>query len=298
VSTRILTPAWTVDGWSGNYIDDDGVRWFVDQETGWFDGVDSRTFDSDRVNAGGSYSSPSLDAVRVITLAGDAKAPTPEAAERARNQINAVGRRGHLHQLVVEEPVTDKTAMVKRAGGKATPYSPHCFYFQLVLVAPDPLKYAADSRTASTRLAQDAPGGVQWNGPAGSTGVQWNGPAGSTGLVYQTGAGENGVMQLVNDGTADTPVQFTVAGPVTNPIIVRTETGETIAWNGTVPTGSVLQIDTGTGAVLLNNGNQRPLLTAADFFTVPAGSSINVAFQAPAPSPTAQLTAVWSDAWY
>lgn len=298
MSTRIVTPAWNVDGWSGNYTDDQGVIWFVDQETGWFDGTDSRTFDADRVNAGGSYSSPSLDAVRVITLTGYAEAPSPSAAERARNQINAVCRRGHLHQLLVEEPVTSKTAMVKRGGGKATPYKPRCFYFQLILIAPDPFKYSAETSTASTHLAQDAPGGTLWNGPAGSTGTPWNGPAGSTGVVWQTDVGQNGIMQLVNNGTADTPIQFTIAGPVKNPAIVRTDTGEAIEWTGNIPSGSVLQIDTGTGSVLLNNGNQRPLITRADFFTIPAGSSINVAFQATQPSPTALLTAVWADAWY
>lgn len=298
MSILSVRPAWNVDGWSGNYIDDNGVDWVVNLDQGWFEPVEERLFDVDKPADDGCYSSPNLDSSRVITLTGYAKAPDPVTADRARNRFNALCKRGHLHQLLVEEPVVDKTAMVKRAGGNARNTRPTQFEFQLILIAPDPRKYAAVLRSASTKLAQDAPGGIQWNGPAGNTGVQWNGPAGTTGLQYQTGAGENGVMQLTNDGTADTPIVFTVAGPVTNPTIIRTDTGETIQWTGTVPTGAFLQIDTGTGAVLLNGGNQRPLLTAADFFVIPGESVIDVAFQSPTPSPTAELTAVWADAWH
>lgn len=298
MSTLITTPAWHVDGWSGNYIDDNGVDWFVHSDTGWFDGAEVRLFDSDKVAADGTWSFPSLGASRVITLTGYAQAPTPEAADVARNQINALCRRGHLHQLVVEEPVTSKTAMVKRAGGRATPHTPTKFDFQLVLVAPDPLKYSADLVNASTRLAQDAPGGVQWDGPAGATGVQWDGPAATSGVAYQSGDGENGVMVLTNNGSADAPIRFTVPGPVVIPSLIRTDTGQTLEWNSTVPAGSVLEINTGTGAVLLDGGNQRPLLSAADFFVIPPETSIEVAFRSSAPSPTVEVVAAWAHAWY
>lgn len=298
MSTLSVRPAWTVDGWSGNYRDDNGVDWVVNEDAGWFEPVAPRLFDSDKPADHGTYSSPSLDSSRVITLTGYATAPDPSTADQARNQFSALCRRGHLFQLLVEEPVIDKMAMVKRAGGNLRPTRPHQFDFQLILVAPDPRKYSALVHTKSTKLAQDAPGGIQWNGAAGSTGVVWNGPAGTTGVQYQTGVGENGVMQLANDGTADTPIVFTVAGPVDNPIITRTDTGETLQWTGSVPSGSLLVIDTATGSVLLDNGNQRPLLTKVDFFTIPPGDQIDVAFQAPTPSPTAQLTAAWSDAWH
>jgi hypothetical protein len=303
MSTLSVRPAWLVDGWAGNYVDDNGVDWVVYDDKGWFEPVGVRLFDADKPAGNGTYSSPNLDSSRVITLTGYARAPDPVTADKARNQFSALCRRGHLHQLLVEEPVVNKTAYVKWSGGNVQNTRPNQFEFQLILVAPDPRKYSALVHTKATKLAQDAPGGIQWNGPAGGTGVQWNGPAGGTGVQYQTGAGANGVIELTNDGTADTSIVFNIAGPVTNPIIVRTDTGETLAWNGTVSTGSVLQIDTGTGAVLLNGGNQRPLLTSADFFVIPGGDgvtpgAINVAFNAPAPSPTAELTAVWSDAWY
>ena len=298
MSTQIVKPAWHVDGWSGNYVDDDGVKWFVHEDAGWFEPVEDRLFSADKPADDGIYSSPSFDAARVITLNGWCCAPDAITADRSRNQFNALLKRGHLFQLLVEEPVVDKTALVKRAGGRAVMQTPREFTWQLILTAPDARKYSAVLHSKSTKLAQDAPGGIQWDGPAGGAGVQWNGPAGSTGLQYQAGVGENGVMQLENSGTADTPIVFTVAGPVTDPAIIRTDTGDTIQWIGSVPAGASLQIDTGTGAVLLNGGNQRPLLTAADFFSIPGESAIDVSFQSPDPSPTAELTAVWADAWH
>lgn len=303
MSTLIVRPAWTVDGWSGNYVDDNGVVWFVSEDAGWFEAVEERVFSTEKPADDGVYSSPNLDAARVITLTGCCKAPNIVAADRARNQFNALLKRGHLFPLLVQEPVVDKTAMVKRAGGHAVPKTSTEFDFQLIMTAPDARKYSSTLKTKSTSLAQDAPGGIQWDGPAGGTGIRWNGPAGTTGIAYQTGVGQNGVFQLTNDGTAEAPITFTIAGPVDVPSIIRTDTGDTITWNGTVPTGSVLEINTGTGSVLLNGGNQRPGLTRADFFTIPGGngvtpSSIDVLFQSPAPSPTAQLTAVWADAWH
>ncbi|MGB3443895.1 MAG: hypothetical protein WBA97_34590 [Actinophytocola sp.] len=296
MSTQIVTPAWTVDGWSGNYVDDNGVTWFVSDDKGWFEPVQDRLFDMDKPASDGTYSAPNLDASRVITLTGWARAPDPVAADVARNKFNSLCKRGHLFPLVVEEPVAIRTAMVKRAGGNLRNTGVSQFEFQLILLAPDPRKYSSTVHSASTGLAIDAPGGIKWGGPAGSTGVEWGGPAGSTGVVWQTGAAENGVIQITNDGSEDTPIVFTIAGPVTSPIITRTDTGESLRWNGTVATGSQLVINTGTGSVLLDNGNQRPLLTRADFFLAPPGT-IDVLFSAPSPSPTALLTATWPDAW-
>lgn len=297
MSTPIVKPAWHVDGWVGNYVDSDGVVWFVSEDQGWFEPVEDRVSDSDKPAGNGSYSSPNLDSTRVITLTGWCKAPDAVSADRAKNQFAALLKRGHLFQLLVEEPVVDKVAMVKRAGGRATARSALEFNWQLIMTAPDPQKYAADVSTASTGLAQDAPGGIVWNGPAGSTGIQWGGPTGSTGVRYQTGSGVTGVMQLLNEGTGDSPVRFVILGPVTTPSIVNTSTGETLTYGGTITTGQTLEIDTGTGEVTLDGADRRSFLTAVDFFTLPPGESTDVAFRSPSPSPTADLAAIWQYAW-
>lgn len=297
MSTQIVRPAWHVDGWSGNYIDDHGVVWFVEADDGWFEPVEERTFDADNPTRGGTYSSPNLDASRVITLTGVAKAPDLIKADRARNQFNALLKRGHLFQLLVEEPVVDKVAMVKRAGGNAAKKTSTEFAWQLILTAPDPQKYAASVSTVTVGLAQDAPGGIQWGGPAGSTGIRWGGPTGSTGVQYQTGSGEAGVAQLLNEGTGDAPIRFVIAGPVVTPSIVNTLTGDTLTYGDTLTTGQTLVIDTGTGEVTLDGADRRSLLTAVDFFTLPPGEVTDVAFRSPSPSPTAELAAIWQHAW-
>lgn len=297
MSTQIVTPTWTVDGWSGNYVDDAGVVWFVSEDAGWFAPVSDRTFDVDKPVDNGTYSSPNRDASRVITLTGWCRAPNAIAADQAWNQFNALCKRGHLFLLVVEENVVNKTAWVKRGGGNVVLKSPTQFDFQLILVSPDPQKYSAASATASTNLAQDAPGGVQWGGSAGTTGVQWGGPAGTTGVKYQTGSGQTGVMELLNEGTGDAPIRFTITGPVTTPSIVETGGGDEITYGGTVETGQTLTIDTGTGEVTLDGADRRSSLTSADFFTLPPNTPVDVAFRSPSPSPTAQLSAVWQHAW-
>lgn len=297
MSILSVKPAWHVDGWSGNYIDDNGVDWVVNDDKGWFDPVGERVFDSDKPTGDGTYSAESFDTARVITLTGYARAPNAVAADNARNQFNALLKRGHLHQLVVEEPVTDKTAYVKRVDGNLRNTRPNQFDFQLIMLAPDPQKYAATVSTVSTGLAQDAPGGIQWNGSAGSTGIQWGGPTGSTGVQYQTGSGVTGVMQLLNEGTGDAPVRFVITGPVTTPSIVNTGTGETLTYGGTIATGQTLVIDTGTGEVTLDGADRRSFLTAVDFFLLPPGEITEVAYRSPSPSPTAQLSAIWQYAW-
>lgn len=297
MSAQIVKPCWHVDGWSGNYIDDFGTVWFVETDEGWFEPVDERLFESDNPTRDGAYSSPNLDTSRVITLTGWCKAPDIVAGDRARNQFNALLKRGHLFQLVVEEPVVDKVAMVKRAGGNATKRGPAEFAWQLILTAPDPQKYAASASTATLGLAEDAPGGVQWNGPAGTTGVQWGGPAGSTGVQYQTGVGETGVAQLLNDGTGDSPIRFVITGPVVTPSIVNNNTGDTITYGGTLATGQTLTIDTGTGEVALDGADRRSALTRVDFFTLPPQEVVEVAFRSPFSSPAAELAAIWQHAW-
>lgn len=297
MSILSVKPAWHVDGWSGNYIDDNGVDWVVYEDRGWFEPVDERVFDSDKPAGHGTYSAPNLDAARVITLTGCARAPDSVAADNARNKFNALCKRGHLFQLLVEEPVVNKVAYVKRAGGSLRNTKPTQFDFQLILAAPDPQKYGADVSTISVGLAQDAPGGIKWNGPAGSTGIQWGGPIGATGIQYQTGNGVTGVMQLLNEGTGDAPVRFVITGPVTTPSIVNTGTGATITYSGTVNAGQTLVIDTGTGEVALDGADRRSFLTAVDFFTLPPHETTEVAFRSPSPSPTAQLAAIWQYAW-
>lgn len=295
MSTVIVKPVWHVDGWAGNTVDDDGTDWFTFQDDGWFSPVDVRNFDQDRPSQGGTYSSPNLDSARVVNLTTSVTALDRFLADKAVNQANALCRGGHLFELLVEEPVYDKVAMVKRASGSSnlTRLTPLKFEFQLILIAPEPRKFSATEYTDSTGVTSDAPGGILWNGPDGTSGLQWNGPAGSTGLEYQSGVGTTGVMVLNNPWSAPTPIRFAITGPITNPSVSDNTSGRTIAYGGDVAAGQTLLIDTGAGSVTLDGANRRPLLTRAEWFGIPKNGSVEVAFRSSAPAPSALATAFW-----
>lgn len=289
------TPKWTVDGWTGNSIDAAGVDWFVHTDSGWFDPVPVRQSLSDRPAGHGSYAQPNLRGSRVITLAGYAEAPDELAADAAIDEFNALLGDGLLHRLDVIEPVQSRSAWVQLGDTPLlTRTSPVEFDWQLSLVAPDPRKFSTDTQLASTLLANSGSGGVEWNGPDGA-GVQWNGPDGS-GLQFGT-PGEAGVLVLDNQrGTAPADIVFRFTGPAVNPVLQRVDTGDAIAYGGTLLATDTLIIDTGSGAVRLGSINARPRLTRADLFRIPPRSSVSVVFNSDSTSGTSSLSAEWHTA--
>ncbi|ATE56141.1 MULTISPECIES: hypothetical protein [Actinosynnema] len=156
----ITRPTWSVDGWTGNAIDDDDTAWFVHTDAGWFGPVEVRSDDTDRANYHGTYSTAEQwRTARVITLTGMCAARTPERADRAVNTFNALLSRGAA-RLVVAEPVLTKSAVVRKVAAQLERTSPTRFDWQLVLTAADPVKYGATLR-ASTSLPL-AGGGLDW----------------------------------------------------------------------------------------------------------------------------------------
>lgn len=295
---------WTVDGIAFGSVIDDSLGSIVDEVTGWDEGTEPRSARTARPAGDGSYRGPNWKNERIITIAGWVDVADEIAALAVRDRIAAIcsdpyslypfrhtdARSGEDRFTLVE---LDGRPLAAAQFGER----PLRVDFSLQFAAVDNRKYDTQALTASTGLAKDAPGGIQWGGPAGSTGVQWGGPAGSTGLVYQTGSGATGTLLLTNPGTAPAPIVFTVAGLVVTPSITVASDGRALEYGPTVPAGSVLEIDTGTGRVTLDGGNQRPNLTRADFFEIPPRSDLVVVFRSPTPSPGAELTAVWHPAW-
>ena len=298
-SSPLIT--WNVDDWTGYQghmaePDENGVRWFVQHAQGWWGGTGIRNNDQDRSGSDGAYFAPPDRAARVITLSGTADCPDEAAMELAMDQFTALLSDRAMHTLTVGELTRTRQADVHLGADPAVdPTDSSEFDFELTVIAVDPLKYGADLHVDQTGLAQDAPGGIQWNGPAGTTGVIWNAPGG---LVYQGDNGNTGVLLLENNGSAATPVRFAISGPVNAPSIVDVTNGNRITYPDFVPSGSQLVIDTGTGYAALDGANRYPQLTSRGFFKIPKKSAIEVAFRSSTPSPSAVLTAAWRDAWY
>lgn len=88
--------------------------------------------------------------------------------------------------------------------------------------------------------------------------------------------GADGSVWCQNDGTAPADITFTLSGILTNPQIIRDDTYDILTYNGVVGETDSLVIDTASGNVTINGYNRRPLLNAANWFTIPAKSGIKV----------------------
>lgn len=293
MTATIVKPVWTVDGWTGNAVDDAGVTWFVRRDSGWFGPVGVRTSSTDRPAGDGTYTGRNLRASRVVVLEGFFQAPTTQTADDALDRFNSLLGDGELYELSVEENHRTLTAAVRLGDGtNIERVSPRRCEFQLSLIAPDPRKYGAD-RDVTTGLATAASGGVLWNGTAGATGVEWNGPAGATGVRWQSGSGTSGIVTVTNDGNTVAPVVLTfTAGSsgLVDPAVTDVAGNAVISYGGTIPAGSTLVIDTDSMSVLLDGANRGPLLTRADPITVPRQGSAQLLFTATS-GPTASLLA-------
>jgi hypothetical protein len=110
-----------------------------------------------------------------------------------------------------------------------------------------------------------------------------------------------GTLSIQNPGTADASPVFTVAGPSPSGgfTITDTGTGRSITYLGVVPAGSVLTIDSSTGAVVLDGVADRfgDALVEA-WPVVPARSSRAFLFEPLSSATDAQLTATVTAAYW
>lgn len=296
---------WELDGFQFNAgeFDERGFS-AVAEASGWDDGLPARPQLTARPNGDGSYRSANYRGSRVVELKGLAKARSRVEREDLIATLKAVCPDARtLYPLTKTTRARTLTLYVELTDAPAVTALPdglHCT-FSIQVVAADGRQYSTELKSAQAMLAQAGAEGVYWNGPAGSTGVEWNGPAGTTGTVYQATSSTSSVIALDNDGFAPTPILFTITAPTTGtmptPTITNNDTGEVIAYSGTLRTGDVLIINTGTGLALLNGVPVRGLFSRFEPFEVPARSSIAVQFSAGGPADTATLLAQWSDAY-
>lgn len=132
-----------------------------------------------------------------------------------------------------------------------------------------------------------------WNGSATITGgLPYLGDDHVSGVLYGS-AGTGGLLRLTNSGGAPADVLFTITGPVTSPTLTRQDTGDTMTFASTLSASDVLTIDTGTGRVLYNGANYRPLMSVFQPIIIPANSSITVSYSALLGSVSTTVTAQW-----
>jgi hypothetical protein len=280
---QILTsPVFTVDGWSGNTVDSEGVEWWVTKEDGWSSGPDVRLELSDRPQRDGSFDAPSFRSARVITVEGTAIAPDEDTKERAKDRVAAVLADGSgLAELSVAERTVTRRALVRlAAGAKIVDVTPISFEWSLQMTAPDPLRYGVDVRTASCGLPQ--PG----------TGIGF-----PLAFPLQFGDAEGGSLALANAGTAVAWPLWTIAGPCTQPVIRNDSTGERLAFALRLLEGDTLTVDVAARTVWLGGASRRAaLLPRSSWFGLAPGST-SIGFDAFDDQESGTLAVVWRDAW-
>lgn len=305
MSLPAIGDTWELDGFQFN-AGEFGDRGFsaVASVSGWDDSLPPRPQLTPRPNGPGAYRGANYRGPMVVGIKGLAKAPSRVDREDLVAALRALCPDAQtLYPLTNVNSARTLTAFVELADTAHVTRLPDGLHvtFDIQAVAVDGRKYSTELQSAQAMLAQAGAEGVYWNGPAGSTGVEWNGPAGTTGTVYQATSSTSSVIALDNDGFAPTPILFTITAPTTGtmstPTITNNDTGEVIAYSGTLRTGDVLIINTGTGLALLNGVPVRGLFSRFEPFEVPARSSIAVQFSAGGPADTATLLAQWSDAY-
>lgn len=279
------------------FTDDNGTRWTLTGHTGFRDGPPMRTTFAARTLGAGSYDGPAFPDQRVYTASATARAASPLERDRVYHTLGALLSDGAKAPIVFTDLMGSFQAQVRKSDKPAITLAGNTWVdFSLQFTAPDPrlIDVLIGKRKASTPLAQAlGTGGVQYRGPDGTSGVQFRGPDGTSGVIYGV-PGAPGTMLLDNSqGTAPADIVFTIKGPCVRPKISTAQYA--LAYNGNLGPTDQLVISSGllSSSVRLNGANRRPLLTQADFFLIPKGSTLAVRFTADEQNPTAELSAAY-----
>lgn len=298
-----LSINWVLDGVSLNTGDDaHGFSYLVNSDIGWRGSPPPRPDLQPNPTANGAYNGPNYDAPRIVTLDGIAQCRTPQDEDALYDTLAGMCRDPKSIFTLVKNEYTRSLALgvIRTAPCDIRRLPSGMLTWNIQLSAPDGRKYSTNAKSVSTGLSSGNTGGVLWNGTPGNTGVEWNGPGGGTGVPWQQAVGSTGIFSMENDGTAPTPVFFTITAPPTVTLVqpmISTFDGQVIAYAGTMAPNDVLTIDTGTGLAMLNGANVGAVFTQFNLFEIPARTTLVAQFSANGPSSGAILTAQWSDAF-
>ncbi|HET6816891.1 MAG TPA: hypothetical protein VFH66_06655 [Mycobacteriales bacterium] len=279
----------TLGGINLGTVHDSGVRMYVTNVVGWWNGSGSTGEVTQRVAADGGWSNRPYRAARHIELDVDLwgldfdhVTPVLEevvAAIPLRGDVLQVSKASEALQATVQQ---DGDVLVDRSTTHAT--------LTIALVAPDPRRYDVSTVTATTGLPTTA-GGMSL----------------PLSLPLSIGASINS-GRIITDtfGNTDTPPVFTVNGPcppfqiahsmADDPSVPRS----VLRFAEAVPDGRSLTIDTARRLALMD-GTATRTVTGTWFSYLPGKNGqpgLNqIDFTADSYDPGAQLVGVHRDAW-
>jgi phage-related protein len=115
---------------------------------------------------------------------------------------------------------------------------------------------------------------------------------------YTYGGGSATVTTTIqNIGWATTYPTITINGPITNPIVGNTTSGNTLYFTGTYSSSDILEIDLYNQLITLNGAPARNLLISGTWFDAPPGNSLFFFTGTGTLAGTTQATVSWYSAY-
>lgn len=274
---------------AGITFNDTGRGWVFADLIDWYTLPDSKSPSVPMPQGNGSFN-PGVDWRSAATPSftagyiGSSKAECLAAVE----QFTAVGTTAQTMVVTDELRATQREVSVRHIGvPDFFGYDDFEVHFAVDVLAWDPIRYG-DLVTSSTGLPM-AGGGLEYplHDPSGA-------------LSYGSN-GQLGRVDLSNGGTADVWPSFEITGALTNGFFIqRLDTGQVLRYDRVVPAGSTVSIDSRTGRVLVDSlSDASTYLTRDQFFSIPAGGSIEVQFNAiNGSSGSPMMTVSWRPGWW
>lgn len=235
---------YAVDGFPLTGMDDFGCLWTVEATQGWYTGGAVRTDPQARMQQHGDWRGKGLRGGRIITARGKVQCPDPTAMELASRRLSAVLADGGFGEFVGDSPAGVLTSKVQLDDLPLfDPLSAWTASWQITVGSEDRLLYGPATFTQTSLAAAAAGSGRTW--PRLWT-RDWGVVAGA----------DPGTAFAPNAGTAAywPRLRITTGVDATNPVIRVAETGDSMVFNGTIPAGQFIDIDTSTRAVTYGAG--------------------------------------------
>lgn len=248
---------------------------------GWDDGVGARRQVTQRPVTNGDFPDIATMAARSLTLTGTARANTPQDLHAMRDQLMGLLSDGQYTQIAVQNSAGTRYATVGQDNTPSWVQHADTFAsFKLDLFQPDPRIYG-EQHMISIYGAPTAAAGLDYT-------LTYP-------LDYHTAVSQQ-TQYIFNNGNADAWPVFTVAGNFYGGFTITDNLGHKITYMGDASLYASVVIDTAAGTATQGGQDRSTLLTSRDWFSVPAGGSIQPSFN-PVNGATGWCDIIYRDTW-
>lgn len=263
---------------------------------GWDELPDARLDAPVRPQAHGRFDTAVWADERVITLSGQIVSQDRDALlQELQGVMGWPSGLSSAEDLVVTRAGRELTGFARLTAFK-TPTTVNWSVGEVPFVIEwrcrDPLRYGPPESVST--LFPTLRGGLEYD-------LYTDGAGTDLGYLDYGEASTSGRVVLSNPGTAATSPVFEISGPVDSSGFEIAVVGgsQRIRFSGPVAAGSALVIDSSSGTAVVDGFSDRGgQLTVRDWFTVPPGGAVEVAFIPLGVNAGGQLTAVHRPAWW